>query len=303
MRKLSLFTSRNLRAIGIAAAVAAFASATGSAAYAGSVATIWGDSASNGAPLLQEWDLSGNLLDTITAPNGSNGRGVVQVGNILYYTSAGTNGVYAYNFVTNTDLGTVFTVPGASGLATMAYDGSHFFIGDYSGTHNVYEYTTTGTLVATIPLSSCTSFCDGLEYANGNLISNRYDGGFGGANTYDVYSLTGQLIKSAFITGHDSSGNTGIAFDGTFYYVSNIFDHTISVYDSSGNWLHDITLATGGFGTEVEDLSVNYTAVLNPTPLPSTWTMMIAGLAGFGFVAYRSSTRKKSNSFSPMATA
>jgi len=90
-------------------------------------------------------------------------RGVVQVGNILYYTSAGTNGVYAYNFVTHTDLGTVFTVPGASGLATMAYDGSHFFIGDYSGTNNVYEYSLTGTLLATIPLSKCSSYCDGLE--------------------------------------------------------------------------------------------------------------------------------------------
>ena len=77
------------------------------------------------------------MPDTITAPNGFNGRGVVQVGNVLYYTSASTNGVYAYNFVTNTDLGTVFTVPGASELATMAWDGSHFYIGDYSGTDSV----------------------------------------------------------------------------------------------------------------------------------------------------------------------
>lgn len=123
----------------ITASAIVFASValTGSQAYAGSVGTIWGDSATNGPPILQEWNLSGTLLDTITAPNGFNGRGVVQVGNVLYYTSASTNGVYAYNFVTNTDLGTVFTVPGASGLATMAWDGSHFYIGDYSGTNNV----------------------------------------------------------------------------------------------------------------------------------------------------------------------
>lgn len=159
------------------------------AAQAAPISTIWVNHAGGGV-VLQEYDLSGNLLDTINAPHGSNGRGVVQVGDILYYTSASTNGVYAYNFMTNMDLGTVFTVPGASGLATMAYDGSHFFIGDYSGTPNVYEYTLTGTPVATIPLSECaifhvgtTGYCDGLEYANGNLVSNEYDGGFGGCNT------------------------------------------------------------------------------------------------------------------------
>ena len=286
MPKLSLSAPVNMRNVAFAAAVAAFVS-TGSAAYAGSVTTIWGNSASYGAPILQEWDLSGNLLDTITAPNGSNGRGVVQVGDVLYYTSASTNGVYAYNFVTSTDLGTVFTVPGASGLATMAYDGTNFYIGDYSGTNNVYQYSPTGTLLATISLSKCTSFCDGLEYANGHLVSNRYDGGDGGANTYDVYSLTGTLLTSAFITGHNTAGNTGIAFDGTYYYVSNIFNATISVYDSSGNWLHDITLQTGGFPTLVEDLSVNYSAVLNQTPIPAALPLFASGLGVMGFLAPR----------------
>ncbi|HLZ82014.1 MAG TPA: PEPxxWA-CTERM sorting domain-containing protein [Caulobacteraceae bacterium] len=268
----------------------AAAAALATTAHAGSVATIWGDSATNGAPLLQEWDLSGNLLDTIYAPNGNNGRGVVQVGNVLYYTSANTNGVYAYNFVTNTDLGTVFTVPGATGLATMAWDGSNFYIGDYSGTNNVYKYSMGGTLLATIPLSQCSSHCDGLEYAHGDLVSNRYDGGFGGANTYDVYDTSGNLLQGAFITGHDTSGNTGIAFDGTNYYVSNIFHQSLSVYDSSGNYLHDITLQTGGNPTLVEDLSVNYTVVLG-TPEPATWALMLLGVGGVG-AGLRLSRRK-----------
>ncbi|MDB5479320.1 MAG: motif putative anchor domain protein [Caulobacteraceae bacterium] len=260
-------------------------------AHASSVTTIWGNSASSGAPLLQEWDLSGNLLDTIHAPHGFNGRGVVQVGNILYYTSAGANGVYAYNFVTNTDLGTVFTVAGSSGLATMAWDGHAFYIGDYSGTNNVYKYSPTGTLLQTIPLSQCSSFCDGLEYANGHLVSNRYDGGAGGANTYDVYDLNGNLLQSALMTGHDSSGNTGIAFDGTDYYVSNIFHQSLSVYDSSGNYLHDITLQTGGNPTFVEDLSVNYTAVLTGVPEPGSWALMLLGVGSLG-VSLRASRRK-----------
>ena len=265
------------------AVAAAFAALGSTSAYAGSVSTIWGNN--YGGSGLQEWDLSGNLLDSITPPFASNGRGVVQVGDVLYYTEASSNGVYAYNFATNTDLGTVFTVAGASGLATMAWDGSHFWIGDYSGTNNAYEYSTTGTLLKTVALSNCSSYCDGLEYAHGDLISNRYDGGAGGANTYDVYDTNGNLLTSGFITGHDTTGNTGIAYDGTDYYISNIFAHTISVYDASGAYLHDIALQ--GVNLGLEDLSVNYEQVLNPIPEPSTWVMIIVGFAAVGFVGYR----------------
>jgi len=69
-----------------------------------------------------------------------------------------------------------------------------------------------------------------IGVAHGDLISNEYDGGDGGANSYDVYSLTGTLLTSSFITGNNTSGNTGIAYDGTDYYISNIFANTLSVY-------------------------------------------------------------------------
>jgi hypothetical protein len=271
----------NLKALGV---LVASAIVTLSQAHAASVNTIWGDSATNGAPILQEWDLNGNLLDTITAPHGENGRGVVQVGNILYYTSATTNSIFAYNFATNTDLGTVFSIPGATALSTIAYDGTNFWIGDYSGTNNVYHYSPTGTLLGTVSLANCTGNCDGLEYANGDLIENRGDAD----GPYDLYSTSGTLLKSAFITGHDTNATTGIAFDGTDYYISNIFNQTISVYDGSGDFVRDFTLQTGGYPTLVEDLSVNYSAVIPPgTPEPSTWVMMLAGFAGMGYVAYR----------------
>jgi hypothetical protein len=171
----------------------------------------------------------------------------------------------------------------------MAWDGSHFWIGDYSGTNNVYEYSTTGALLKTVALSNCSSYCDGLEYAHGDLVSNRYDGGLGGANTYDVYDINGNLITPAFITGHDTSGNTGIAYDGTDYYVSNIFDHTISVYDASGAYLDDIVLQ--GVNVGLEDISVNYQAVLGGVPEPSTWAMMLLGFAGLGFAGYSKAKR------------
>lgn len=267
----------------VGAAVAAMM-ALGSSAYAGTVSTIWGAQASFGPVVLQEWSLTGTLLDTITTPHGVNGRGVIQVGNILYYDDASDNNVYAYNFATNTDLGTVFSVAGASALSAMTYDGTHIWIGNYSGTNQVYEYTLNGTLVNTITTSLCTGNCDGLVYAHGDLIENEKDGFDGPANIYDVYSTSGTLLTPSFITGHDGTGNTGIAYDGTDYYISNINSGTMSVYGPTGNYIDTVTLQNASL---VEGLSVNFAAVLPTTPEPSTWVMMGFGFAGLAFIGFR----------------
>jgi len=247
------------------------------AAHAG-ITTGWVNNAVGGSPIIQEFDLStGAVLKEFTAPNGYNGRGVVLVGNVLYYTSAGTNGVYAYNVATNTDMGTVFTVPGASGLATMAYDGTNFYIGDYSGTNHVYKYSTGGTLINTLSLVNCNGYCDGLEYANGKLISNRDDGG----SIYDIYDLSGNLLQNAFITSPQTS--TGIAFDGTFYYTDNVYGSSFNVFDSAGNYLRT-TPFVGGTYHLGEDLSVNYAARVDTggVPEPATWMLMLGGFGSIG---------------------
>jgi sugar lactone lactonase YvrE len=121
----------------------------------------------------------------------SNGRGVVVVGDTLYYTDANSGSVSSYTLSSHTDNGALFTIAGASGLATMAFDGTNFYLGDYSGSNNVYHYSPTGTLLGTVQLSECAvihqdstaGYCDGLEYANGHLVSNEGDGGYGGAST------------------------------------------------------------------------------------------------------------------------
>ena len=85
-----------------------------------------------------------------------------------------------------TDLGPAFTVAGATAQSTMAYDGNNFWIGDYSGTNQAFLYSPSGTLIKTVSLANCTSFCDGLEYAilggQARLISNRGDA----TGPYDV---------------------------------------------------------------------------------------------------------------------
>ena len=206
---------------------------------------------------------------TISNLSGSNGRGVVVVNGTMYYTSAGTNNVFSYNLSTSTDNGSLFTVPGTSALSTIAFDGTNLWIGDYGGSGKAYLYSLTGTLLRTVTLANCGSNCDGLEYflQNGTtprLISNRGDA----IGPYDIYDTNGTLITASFI--NPSFSSTGIAYDGSNFYVSDIFNAKLAYYNGSTGALISSTAITGAnpsFAPVIEDLSVDYTQVLNtPTP-------------------------------------
>jgi hypothetical protein len=209
--------------------------------------------------------------------NKGNGRGVVVVGNFAYYTTADTNSVYKMDFTTCADLGVAFSVAGASALSTIAYDGTNFWIGDYSGTNHAFLYSPTGTLLKTISLVNCTGFCDGLEFFNGKLISNRGDN----INApYDVYDLNGVLLTPAFITPTLGAGVTGIAFDGTNFFVSYLSLGQVGVFNgTTGAHIRDMTVPAAGY----EDLSFDYSIVIGPgpgateVPTLSQWTLLVLG--------------------------
>jgi hypothetical protein len=251
--------------------------ALGVLASVSNAATLYGNNASGTDYIIAMDPATGVVSDEFQTRAG-NGRGVVVVGNTLYYTLANSGSVYSYNLQTHTDNGAAFSVAGTTGLSTMAYDGTNFWIGDYSGTNHAYLYTPTGTLLQTISLSGCTAFCDGLEYfvqnGQGRLISNEADGS---VTNYDIYDTNGNLLTSHFIS--PSFAATGIAFDGTNFYVSDIFNGKIGVYDSTGAFLHENTIT--GFDPSIgspliEDLSFDYTAVL-PTGTPEPTSFLLVG--------------------------
>ena len=78
-------------------------------------------------------------------------------------------------------------------------------MGVYSGTNNAYLYMSTGTLLRTLSLSESQGFYDVLEFFNGKLIANEFDGGFTGPNQYSIYdAVTGALLVKDFIDTGDA---------------------------------------------------------------------------------------------------
>jgi len=231
-------------------------------------------------------DVVSQTLTTLN-PGCANGRGIVVVSGVIYYTCANGNSIFSYTLATHTDNGVAFHVTAATALSTMAFDGTNFWIGDYGGKSPgpAYLYSPTGTLLKTVTLGDCVANCDGLEYflQGGNtprLISNRGDA----VDPYDIYDTNGNLITASFIT--TAFSGTGIAYDGTNFEVSEIFNSKIAKYSGTAGTLLSETTITGftaGFTPLIEDLSADYSVVLGtPTPstvpLPSTLVLVLCAM-------------------------
>jgi len=234
---------------------------------------------------------SGAIIRTCVHNKG-NGRGIVVVGNDGYLTVSGSGTVWKLNINTCADLGVAFDT-GLPGIATIAYDGTNFWVNEYNSPGNgAFLYSPTGTLLKSITLSKCVNNCDGVEYFEGKLISNRGDAAL---PIYDIYDLDGVLLTEGFINDPQGGRTTGIAYDGVNFWVSDIFLNRLRIYNGvTGDFIEFVDI-TGG-NTLIEDLSVDYdqrpdTGGEPPVPVPTLdqWGMILLtlGMAALGYAVIR----------------
>jgi len=243
---------------------------------------IYGNNATSGVPYAFAMTPGTfAITDTFSNLSSNNGRGVVVVGDTMYYTAASSASVYTYTLSTHTNNGAKFTVAGASALSTIAYDGTNFWVGDYSGSNQAYLYSPAGVQLKVVHLTNCGGSCDGLGYFNQGgttprLISNRGDA----VGPYDTYDTDGAIKTTSFITTTGFSP-TGIPYDGTNFLVSDIYGAKIVTYNGTTGALISskaITGAQGSFTPLIEDLSADYTVTLTPQQPSSVPTLSEFGL-------------------------
>ena len=249
---------------------------------------IYGNNAGGGPDIVNKINVgTGANVQTFNVSPG-NGRGVVLVGNVLYTTATNDNHIYKTDATTGLSLGSITVGGGVTSMSTIAWDGSSFWTSDYAGTNRAFQINTSGAVIKTINLSLAGANYDGMEWFNGKLIANRGDAN----GPYDIYDLNGNVLQANFINA--GSGSTGIAFDGTNFFTSNVFSNSLSVWNgTTGAFIKTINLTGGSF--LIEDLSFDYAARIDTNPglggnAPdggSTALLLAAGLGGMGFMARR----------------
>jgi len=264
---------------------------------------IWGNNATFGNVTLEEFDgQTGAVIQQFLAPNltarADNGRGIAAASNgDIFYTTANSTNVYLTNATTHADLGIAFvcTVCGTGGISTITFDGNNLFLTPYQVAGQAYEYTTSGVLVKTIT-GNFGNGRDGFEIitrgGKTEIVGNRGDG----QDPYDLYDSNGVLIQSDFID--TTFAGTGITYDGTDFYVSEINNNKLAVYDNNGTFLHEVTLGLPmpptSNGRLIEDLSALGNTINNPPPSvpePASVGLLGSSLIAIGF-AFRRRLRK-----------
>lgn len=297
---VEIFKIRDVTAAGVRVmAGLAIAGLLAVAAPARADTILWAnDGRGSPAPTLDEWDINeaagtGTLLNSFSVPNpsaqGGGPGGIAILGSTIYYGVANSGSVFLTN-AGGADLGVAFST-GLPGITAITSDGSFLYLagtGNSALTENVYKYTLSGSLVDTLTLvppaiGAPVLGRTGLEIVGGNFVANQGND----EGPYSRYDSAGNLLTTEFLSGTNDFGFSGVAFDGTFYYVANVEDSPsiFRAFDASGNLLKEISL-TGCPGPnqlcDFADL-----AVAPALPEPASAGLLTMFLAGLGVLSWR----------------
>jgi hypothetical protein len=262
--------------------------------------TIWGTNARFGNVDIEAFNITtagvvtqaAQFLDPNLTARSDNGRGIALLGDTIYYTTATSGNIYITNATTHADMG-ILVNTGFAGIANVATDGTFIYANNYQDSSGIInKYNTAGTLVGTVTVGVGFNGRDGFEVQNNpninggalTFISNRGDA----QGPYDVYNASGTLIISAFIDPSVQGifDPTGIAYDGTNYYVSSVHGNKLLQYSGTGAFIRTLDLSglpEPNGARLLEDLSAVGNTVSNPgpgtgVPEPSTLSMFGIGM-------------------------
>src|SRR5450759_474808 len=222
------------------------------------------------------------------------------------------NAAHAQIFVVNTSADTIgeYTNSGAtvnaslvSGLSVpwgIAVSGSNLFVTNQFNSQmadgTIGEYNAITGAAVNASLVSGLNEPLGIAVSGSNLFVTNGYGGTTGAGTIGEYNaITGATVNASLVSGLNYP--VGIAVSGSDLFVTNANPGTIGEYTTSGATVNASLISGSGFYPT--NIAVSAAPVSAPVPEPSTYAMMLAGLALIGFIAYR----RKNNSSNMLMAA
>jgi hypothetical protein len=148
-------------------------------------------------------------------------------------------------------------------------------------------------IFATVPAHAMTfDFSVSSIGSPGDIASGTFTGNQTSSGIYTLTGITGTFDGSTItgLTGYANADNLlfyptqpFVDFEGISFLTSQPNLGAVNLFSNSGYFEVKSSVDSVGYyfdGTPI-------TLAVSATPLPPTWTMMLIGLAGFGFVVYR----------------
>lgn len=181
---------------------------------------------------------TGAVVDSFAVPFGSGiAASIAVIGNTGYYTRLNDANVYKVDMTSHTYGGIAFNTGDSSSMNGITVDSAGNLWFAHGGASALQQFNASGTLLSTHAFpTAANSYRDGSVVFGGFLVANRGDQ----QGPYDKYAIPGAnnpltYVAQPFITDPvQNSGNNGIAFNGTNFYVSNEQLHQVCKYSSSG---------------------------------------------------------------------